>query len=125
MVRNFGEVVPTQISSSSSDRSSELRGSSQNSPRVASKRNINITKQLRISDSWCSDNETKILSPFIAVPVHGIASSLNSCTSDVLVTRFCIQRVGYEVVEHGLTVWSEKHESRKFATPVCGKVAYL
>ncbi|GBN89144.1 hypothetical protein AVEN_182994-1 [Araneus ventricosus] len=33
----FGEGVPAQVSSSSSDRGSELRGPSQNSPRVASK----------------------------------------------------------------------------------------
>ncbi|GBM97121.1 hypothetical protein AVEN_30394-1 [Araneus ventricosus] len=34
----FGEWVPAQVSSSSSDRDSKLRGPSQNSPRVASKR---------------------------------------------------------------------------------------
>ncbi|GBM33001.1 hypothetical protein AVEN_263495-1 [Araneus ventricosus] len=33
-----------QMSSSSSDRGSKLRGPSQNSPRVASKRDVNITK---------------------------------------------------------------------------------
>ncbi|GBL92177.1 hypothetical protein AVEN_91518-1 [Araneus ventricosus] len=40
----FGEGVPAQVSSSSSDRGSKLRGSSQNSPHVASKRDVNITK---------------------------------------------------------------------------------
>ncbi|GBN05870.1 Aspartyl/asparaginyl beta-hydroxylase [Araneus ventricosus] len=40
----FGEGVPARVSSSSSDRGSKLRGPSQNSPRVASKRDINITK---------------------------------------------------------------------------------
>ncbi|GBN72378.1 hypothetical protein AVEN_76571-1 [Araneus ventricosus] len=40
----FGEGVPAQVSSSSSDRDSKLRGPSQNSPRVASKRDVNITK---------------------------------------------------------------------------------
>ncbi|GBM30663.1 hypothetical protein AVEN_203326-1 [Araneus ventricosus] len=39
----FEEGVPVQMSSSSSDCGSKLRGPSQNSPRVASKRNINIT----------------------------------------------------------------------------------
>ncbi|GBM02193.1 hypothetical protein AVEN_190610-1 [Araneus ventricosus] len=38
----FGEGVPAQVSSSSSDRGSKLRGPSQNSPRVASKRDVNI-----------------------------------------------------------------------------------
>ncbi|GBO08868.1 hypothetical protein AVEN_184268-1 [Araneus ventricosus] len=36
--------VPALVSSSSSDRSSKLRGSYQNSPRVASKRDVNIIK---------------------------------------------------------------------------------
>ncbi|GBM78500.1 hypothetical protein AVEN_266025-1 [Araneus ventricosus] len=36
--------VPSQVSSSSSDRGSKLRGPSPNSPRVASKRDVNITK---------------------------------------------------------------------------------
>ncbi|GBM06296.1 hypothetical protein AVEN_208981-1 [Araneus ventricosus] len=40
----FEEGVPAQVSSSSSDRGSKLRGPSQNSPRVASKRDVNITK---------------------------------------------------------------------------------
>ncbi|GBM85643.1 hypothetical protein AVEN_33358-1 [Araneus ventricosus] len=40
----FGEGVPAQVSSSSSDCGSKLRGPSQNSPRVASKRDVNITK---------------------------------------------------------------------------------
>ncbi|GBN78841.1 hypothetical protein AVEN_200166-1 [Araneus ventricosus] len=35
--------VPAQVSSSSSDRGSKLRGPSQNSPRVASERDVNIT----------------------------------------------------------------------------------
>ncbi|GBL73004.1 hypothetical protein AVEN_128173-1 [Araneus ventricosus] len=35
--------VPAQVSSSSSDRGSKLRGPSLNSPRVASKRDVNIT----------------------------------------------------------------------------------
>ncbi|GBN63910.1 hypothetical protein AVEN_251594-1 [Araneus ventricosus] len=35
--------VTAQVSSSSSDRGSKLRGSTQNSPRVASKRSVNIT----------------------------------------------------------------------------------
>ncbi|GBL79053.1 hypothetical protein AVEN_48999-1 [Araneus ventricosus] len=41
----LGEEVPAQVSSSLSDRGSKLRGPSQNSPRVASKRDVNITKQ--------------------------------------------------------------------------------
>ncbi|GBM71092.1 hypothetical protein AVEN_146306-2-1, partial [Araneus ventricosus] len=44
VARKFGEEVPAQVSSSSSDRRSELRGPSQNSPLVASKRDVNITK---------------------------------------------------------------------------------
>ncbi|GBL87373.1 hypothetical protein AVEN_118326-1 [Araneus ventricosus] len=44
VVRKFGEGVPAQVSSSSSDRGSKLRGPSQNSPRVASKRDVNETK---------------------------------------------------------------------------------
>ncbi|GBM84883.1 hypothetical protein AVEN_49930-1 [Araneus ventricosus] len=44
MVRKLGERVPAQALSSSSDRGSKLRGPSQNSPRVVSKRVINITK---------------------------------------------------------------------------------
>ncbi|GBM65392.1 hypothetical protein AVEN_232322-1 [Araneus ventricosus] len=44
VVRKFGEGMPVQMSSSSADLGSKLRGSSQNSPRVASKRDINITK---------------------------------------------------------------------------------
>ncbi|GBN32152.1 hypothetical protein AVEN_136391-1, partial [Araneus ventricosus] len=44
VVRKFGEEVPAQVSSSSSDRGSKIRGPSQNSPRVASKRNVTITK---------------------------------------------------------------------------------
>ncbi|GBL95437.1 hypothetical protein AVEN_154829-1 [Araneus ventricosus] len=44
MVRMFGEGVPTQVSSSSPDSGSKLRGPSQNSPRVVSKRDVNITK---------------------------------------------------------------------------------
>ncbi|GBL92163.1 hypothetical protein AVEN_91509-1 [Araneus ventricosus] len=43
-VWKFGEGMRAHLSSSSSDRSSKLRGPSQNSPRVASKRDINITK---------------------------------------------------------------------------------
>ncbi|GBM60854.1 hypothetical protein AVEN_179009-1 [Araneus ventricosus] len=41
VVRKFGEGVSAQVSSSSSDRGSKLRA--QNSPRVASKRDVNIT----------------------------------------------------------------------------------
>ncbi|GBM92074.1 hypothetical protein AVEN_112989-1 [Araneus ventricosus] len=36
-LRKFGDGVPAQVLSSSSDRSSKLPGSSQNSPRVSSK----------------------------------------------------------------------------------------
>ncbi|GBM57799.1 hypothetical protein AVEN_262570-1 [Araneus ventricosus] len=44
VARKFGEEVPAQTSSSPSDRGSKLRGPSQDSPRVASKRDVNITK---------------------------------------------------------------------------------
>ncbi|GBM06656.1 hypothetical protein AVEN_190875-1 [Araneus ventricosus] len=40
----FGEGVPAQVSSSSSDHGSKLRGPSQNSPRFASKLDANVTK---------------------------------------------------------------------------------
>ncbi|GBL72126.1 hypothetical protein AVEN_115130-1 [Araneus ventricosus] len=44
MAWKFGEGVPAQVSFSSSDRGSKLGGPSQNSPRVASKRDVNVTK---------------------------------------------------------------------------------
>ncbi|GBN03703.1 hypothetical protein AVEN_258833-1 [Araneus ventricosus] len=44
VVRKFGEEVPVQMPFSSSDRGSKLRGPSQNSPRVAAKWDVNITK---------------------------------------------------------------------------------
>ncbi|GBN65780.1 hypothetical protein AVEN_17838-1 [Araneus ventricosus] len=50
VARKFGEGVPAQVSSSSSDRGSNLRGPSQNSPRVASKRDVNITKLNQIGE---------------------------------------------------------------------------
>ncbi|GBM61719.1 hypothetical protein AVEN_120568-1 [Araneus ventricosus] len=43
VARKFGEGVPAQVSSSSSDRGSKLRGPSLNIHRVASKRDVNIT----------------------------------------------------------------------------------
>ncbi|GBL95307.1 hypothetical protein AVEN_166478-1, partial [Araneus ventricosus] len=43
VARKLGEGVPAQASSSSSDRGSKLRGPSLNSPRVASKRDVNIS----------------------------------------------------------------------------------
>ncbi|GBN69088.1 hypothetical protein AVEN_14428-1 [Araneus ventricosus] len=43
VVRKFGEGVPAKVSSLSSDCGSKLRGLSLNSPRVASKRDVNIT----------------------------------------------------------------------------------
>ncbi|GBO14868.1 hypothetical protein AVEN_154211-1 [Araneus ventricosus] len=42
--RKVGEGAPAQESSSSSDLGSKFRGPSQNIPRVASKRDINVTK---------------------------------------------------------------------------------
>ncbi|GBO33359.1 hypothetical protein AVEN_141749-1 [Araneus ventricosus] len=42
--RNFGEGEPEQVSFSSSNSVSKLRSQSQNSPSVASKRDVNITK---------------------------------------------------------------------------------
>ncbi|GBM29118.1 hypothetical protein AVEN_40128-1 [Araneus ventricosus] len=42
MAWKFGEGVPAQVSSASYDRGSKLRGPSQNSPRVAAKRGVNI-----------------------------------------------------------------------------------
>ncbi|GBN82277.1 hypothetical protein AVEN_55476-1 [Araneus ventricosus] len=43
VVWKLGEGVPAQASSSPSDRGSKLRGPSLNSPRVASKRDVNLT----------------------------------------------------------------------------------
>ncbi|GBN67211.1 hypothetical protein AVEN_249524-1, partial [Araneus ventricosus] len=40
--------VPAQVLSSSSDHGSKLRGPSQNSPRVASKRDVNITQMTQL-----------------------------------------------------------------------------
>ncbi|GBM68736.1 hypothetical protein AVEN_263562-1 [Araneus ventricosus] len=44
VARKFGEGVPAQVSSSSSDLGSKLRGPSLNSPRVASKRESHLTQ---------------------------------------------------------------------------------
>ncbi|GBM49616.1 hypothetical protein AVEN_248995-1 [Araneus ventricosus] len=46
VVRKFRGEVPPQVSSSSSYRGSKLRGPSQNSPRVASIRGVNVTNQI-------------------------------------------------------------------------------
>ncbi|GBM67437.1 hypothetical protein AVEN_265393-1 [Araneus ventricosus] len=43
VTRKFGEGVPAQVSSSSSDCGSKLRGPSLNSPRVAAKRDVYLT----------------------------------------------------------------------------------
>ncbi|GBM76368.1 hypothetical protein AVEN_165972-1 [Araneus ventricosus] len=43
-VRKLDKGVPAQVSSSSSDRCSKLQSPSQNSPRVASKRDVNLSK---------------------------------------------------------------------------------
>ncbi|GBN41229.1 hypothetical protein AVEN_53994-1 [Araneus ventricosus] len=53
VVRRFGEGVPDQVSSSSSDRDSKLRGPFQNSTRVSSKRDVNITKN-KASLNFCT-----------------------------------------------------------------------
>ncbi|GBM69472.1 hypothetical protein AVEN_168314-1 [Araneus ventricosus] len=44
MLRRFGEMVPAQVSSLSSDNGSKLRGPPQNNPRDTSIRDVNITK---------------------------------------------------------------------------------
>ncbi|GBN92225.1 hypothetical protein AVEN_247087-1 [Araneus ventricosus] len=44
VVRKLGVAVPAQVSSLPYDRNLKLRSLSQNSPRVASKRDFNITK---------------------------------------------------------------------------------
>ncbi|GBN46725.1 hypothetical protein AVEN_264906-1 [Araneus ventricosus] len=41
--RKFGEGMPARVSSSSSDRGSKLQGPSLNSPRLATKRDVNLT----------------------------------------------------------------------------------
>ncbi|GBM03901.1 hypothetical protein AVEN_185400-1 [Araneus ventricosus] len=43
VAQKFGDGVPAQVSSSSSDSGSKLRGPSLNSPRVTSKWDVNIT----------------------------------------------------------------------------------
>nr|GBM71797.1 hypothetical protein AVEN_84168-1 [Araneus ventricosus] len=45
----LGEGVSAQASSSSSDRGSKLRGPSQTSPRVASKRDVNVTENYHLT----------------------------------------------------------------------------
>ncbi|GBM87218.1 hypothetical protein AVEN_129735-1 [Araneus ventricosus] len=47
MAWKLGEGVPVQVSSSSSDRGSKFRGPSQNSSRVATKRDVIITKPIK------------------------------------------------------------------------------
>ncbi|GBM81293.1 hypothetical protein AVEN_242404-1 [Araneus ventricosus] len=49
VVRKFGDEMPAQVPSSSSDRGSKLRDSSQKRPRVTSKRDINITKLKQVT----------------------------------------------------------------------------
>ncbi|GBM22939.1 hypothetical protein AVEN_136359-1 [Araneus ventricosus] len=44
VARKLGEGTPTQVSPSPSDHSSKVQGQPQNSPRVVSKRNVNIAK---------------------------------------------------------------------------------
>ncbi|GBM62866.1 hypothetical protein AVEN_38397-1 [Araneus ventricosus] len=45
VVRQFGEEVRDQVSSWSPDRGLKLRNPSENSPHVASKRDVNVTKE--------------------------------------------------------------------------------
>ncbi|GBM47235.1 hypothetical protein AVEN_136601-1 [Araneus ventricosus] len=45
----FGDEAPAQVSSPSSDRGTKLRGPSQNSPHVASKRDVNIIKLTKLT----------------------------------------------------------------------------
>ncbi|GBN91544.1 hypothetical protein AVEN_161668-1, partial [Araneus ventricosus] len=49
VVRNLDEEAPAQASSWSSDHGSKLRGSTQNSPRVASKLDVNIPKLTQLN----------------------------------------------------------------------------
>ncbi|GBN93218.1 hypothetical protein AVEN_103967-1 [Araneus ventricosus] len=44
VVWKFGEGVPAQVSSSSSDRGSQLRRPSKNIPCISSRRDVNISK---------------------------------------------------------------------------------
>ncbi|GBN75772.1 hypothetical protein AVEN_259211-1, partial [Araneus ventricosus] len=44
VMRKFGERLPSQVSSSSSDSGSKLRDPFHNIPRVASKRDVNVIK---------------------------------------------------------------------------------
>ncbi|GBM01690.1 hypothetical protein AVEN_271941-1 [Araneus ventricosus] len=50
---SFERGVPVQVLSSSSDSSSKLRGQSQNSPRVASNQDVNITPVAEIGSERC------------------------------------------------------------------------
>ncbi|GBM81175.1 hypothetical protein AVEN_205877-1 [Araneus ventricosus] len=58
---SFVSVLPTEVSPSSSEGCSKLRSPSQNCPRVASKRDVNVTKLNYAADqmedvcSWASD----------------------------------------------------------------------
>ncbi|GBM75169.1 hypothetical protein AVEN_99567-1 [Araneus ventricosus] len=56
VVQKFGGVgSPVEVSFSLSDRGSKLRGQSQNIPRVASKRDLNITKRNQRDDNTEQD----------------------------------------------------------------------
>ncbi|GBM28655.1 hypothetical protein AVEN_629-1 [Araneus ventricosus] len=84
----FGEGVPAQVSSSSSDRGSKLRGPSQNSPRVASKRDINITKPLSVGMSnegvKVPLTDAHFLVPLISHPIAYWSSHLQTDNFDIL-----------------------------------------
>ncbi|GBN11196.1 hypothetical protein AVEN_272585-1 [Araneus ventricosus] len=63
-VRKFGEGMPAQVSSSSSDRRSNIRCPSQKSPRVASKWDVNIAELhclLKANKIWHSYNHWILL----------------------------------------------------------------
>ncbi|GBM16027.1 hypothetical protein AVEN_98961-1, partial [Araneus ventricosus] len=51
--------VPGHVSSSSSDQGSKLQGPSQNSPHVASKRDVNIVAKRLTVGVWCKQSNTQ------------------------------------------------------------------
>ncbi|GBM76070.1 hypothetical protein AVEN_167490-1 [Araneus ventricosus] len=78
---NLERGVPAQVSSSSSDRGSKLRGPSQNSPRVASKRDVNITKTqeiLYVNSEGTPGESLDMLLPTRQIRVEDIESAVNS-----------------------------------------------
>ncbi|GBN17450.1 hypothetical protein AVEN_232543-1 [Araneus ventricosus] len=72
----FGEGVPAQVSSLSSDHGSKLRGPSQNSPRVASKRDVNIAKLNKTTHEEGNDRKNLKLQTFVLEEFKDITQTI-------------------------------------------------